>query len=269
MAVAGLLIAGLLGLGAFCLALAFGDVLRQLTESVLSVRDMSPLQGLSEEQHDRTRPFDPFGLDHIPWEVMCLALAAAGVGLTAHLFWERNPYLAFSGLAAGCIPWLVRLCLLRRAQRRVTRSVRSFVRTLTALLPVYGSLYPVLRAMSTGEAGVAEQRLRQHLTTTKSAIDVVDALAADLRSPTLEALAQRLRWASQGVDESSGGLTDLLEDIEQETRRAAEQTVSRASVRLLIPMLITMVPPIVALVVYPAAGRLIPLIAELGPGLGW
>jgi hypothetical protein len=123
--------------------------------------------------------------------------------------------------------------------------------------------------MSSGEAGVAEQRLRQHLTTTKSAIDVVDALAADLRSPTLDALAQRLRWASQGVDESSGGLTDLLEDIEQENRRAAEQTVSRASVRLLIPMLITMVPPIVALVVYPAAGRLIPLIARLGPGPGW
>lgn len=269
MAAAGVLIAGLLGLGTFCLALVFGDILRQLTECVLSVRDMSPLQGLPAKQDDPTRPFDPFGLNHIPWGLTWLASAAAGVALTAHLFWERNPYLAFSGLAAGCIPWLVRLCLLRRAQRRVARNVRSFLRTVTALVPVYGSLRPVLRAMASVEGGVAEQRLRQHLTTTKSAIDVVDALAADLRSPTLEALPQRLRWASQGVDESSVVLTDLLEDIEQETRRAAEQTVTRASVGLLIPMLIMMVPSIVALVVYPAAAHLMPLVAGLGPGPGW
>lgn len=265
----GLLIAGLLATGAFALILAFGDGIGQLVESLQLFRRTSLLPTLNAREEKTKRPFDPYGLDRVPWELIRLPAAAAGVALAALLFWERSPYLAVLGLAAGYVPSLVRLYLLRRAKRSVAIEVRHFLHTLKGLVPAYGGLYPALRAMSDVQGGTVEERLKQHLNTRKNALEIMGALAEDLRSPPLETLAHRLLEAQEGLDQPGRVLADALERLEQETLRAAKEAIGGAPIRLLIPMLVLMVPPILVLALYPAVARLMALIAGTGPGVSW
>ena len=265
----GLLIGGLLGVGVFSLTVAFGDALATLVASLQLFKKTSLLTSLQPEGDGRQKAFDPYGVDHIPWDLIRLPAAALGVGLAALLLWERSPYMAVLGLAAGYVPSLVRLYLLRRAERRVAIESRHFLHTLKGLVPAYGGLYPALRAMADVQGGIVEERLKQHLSTRKNALEIMTALAHDLRSPALESLAERLQEAQEGLARPTRVLEDALERIEQETLHAAKEAIGSAPIRLLIPMLVLMVPPILVLALYPAVARLIALIGGTGPGVTW
>ena len=265
----GLLIAALLGVGVFSFTLVLTDTIGQLVENLQLFRGTSLLARLSLPEDGQSRTFDPYGLDHIPWDLIRLPAAGLGVGLAALLFWERSPYLAVLGLAAGYVPSFVRLYLLRRAERRVSIEVRHFLHTLRGLVPAYGGLYPALRAMTDVQGGTVEERLKRHLGTRKNALEILESLATDLRSPPLETLAERLREAQEGLDQPAAVLADALERIEQETLLAAKEAIGSAPIRLLIPMLVLMVPPILVLALYPAVARLIAVIGGAGPGTSW
>lgn len=265
----GLLIGGLLAMGVFTLTLAFEDVLATLVESLQLFKKTSLLTALEAQREDRHNAFDPYGVDHIPWDILRLPAAALGVGVAALLLWERSPYMAVLGLAAGYVPSLVRLYLLRRAKRRIAIETRHFLHTLKGLVPAYGGLYPALRAMADVQGGIVEERLKQHLSTRKNALEIMAALAQDLRSPPLETLAERLQEAQDGLDQPTKVLADALDRIQQETLRSAKEAIGSAPIRLLIPMLVLMVPPILVLALYPAVARLIALIGSTGPGMTW
>lgn len=265
----GLLIAGLLAVGIFALVMALGDTIATLIASLQLFKKTSLLTDLEPERRRQQEAFDPYGVDHIPWDLIRLPAAALGVGLAALLFWERSPYMAVLGLAAGYVPSLVRVYLLRRAERRVATESRHFLHTLKGLVPAYGGFYPTLRAIADAQGGIVEERLKQHLSTRKNALEIMVALAHDLRSPTLESLAERLQEAQEGLDQPASVLGDALVRIEQETLHAAKEAIGSAPIRLLIPMLILMVPPILVLALYPAVARLMALISGPGPGVGW
>jgi hypothetical protein len=266
---AGVLLAGLLAVGALNLVLGFGDTIGQLLERLFLFTRRPVLQIVEEREDGSREAFDPYGLDHVPWEILRLASAGAGVGFAALLFWERSPYLAILGLAGGYVPSMVRAYLLRRAKRRVDVEVRHFLRTLKGLVPAYGGLYPALRAVSDVQGGLVEERLKRHMRTGKNAIEILAALADDLRAEQLEILASRLQEAQEGLDQPDEVLRDALERIEQEVFRATKEAIGGAPIRLLIPMLILMVPPVLILALYPPVARMMALIAGAGPGVSW
>ncbi len=267
--VAGFLVAGLIAVGVLNLTLGLGDAAGQLLERLLVFAHHPALQILSERDEEKPQTFDPYGLDHVPWEILRLASGGAGVGLAALLFWERSPYLAVLGVAGGYAPSMVRAYLLRRAQRRLDVQTRHFLRTLKGLVPAYGGLYPALRALSDVQGGMVTERLESHMRTGKNGIEVLAALASDLRVEQLEILSNRLYEAQEGLGQPDEVLRDALERIEQQAFRATKEAIGGGPIRLLIPMLILMVPPVLILALYPPVARMMALIAGAGPGASW
>jgi len=266
---AGFLIAGLLAVGVFSLVLGLSDGFRQLVRRLLlfTHRPLLRIPGAGEEEAEEA--FDPYGLDRAPWEALRLVGAGVGVGMAALLFWERSPYLAVLGLAGGYAPSMVRTYLLHRAKRSVDVEVRHFLRTLKGVAPAYGGLYPALKALSGTQGGIIEERLQIYMRTGKNAIEMLAALAVDLHSQQLSVLATRLREAQEGLDRPGKVLEDTLQQLEREVFRAMKEAIGGAPIRLLIPMLTLMVPPVLVLVLYPPVARLIALISTGSGEPGW
>ena len=264
----GLITAGLAAVGVFNVLMAFGDALGGLvTRTLLFAR--RPIARLWEERETEPESFDPHGLDRVPWEGVRVVAAGIGVVMAALLFWERNPYLSVLGLAGGYAPSMVRAYLLRRSRRRVAAQVRHFLRTLRGTVSAYGGLHPALTTLVGVQKGVLGERLALHLKSGGEAVDVLRALAADLRSDPLTRLAERLVEAREGMDAPERVVEDVLEQMEREAYREAKEAVGSAPVRLLIPMLILMVPPVLVLTLYPPVARLLTLIAGAGEPPGW
>lgn len=254
------------------LALAAGLALYGSSQAFLAaLRRLTLLRGVAVAvTASVARAFDPYGLDRVPWEALRLVGAALGVGLAAALFWERNPVLALVGLLGGFVPSLLRNYLLRRAQQLQEAQVRHFLRFLRSSSTLYGGIMPALRAVARYGQGVVLLRLQVQLRVALTADEALGRLAADLRSPTLQALTQRLSEAHDGRARPEDVLATLLTQAEQDALAAAKVAIGSAPMRLLIPMLILMVPPILILALYPPVARLLALLTTTGgAGVIW
>jgi len=249
------------------LALAAIVLLWSLAQALLTaLRRLRLLRGRTWKapQTQAAQTFDPYGLDTVPWEGLRLVGAALGCGLAAALFWERQPALTVLGLLGGFVPSLLRTYLLRRAQQLQEAQVRHFLRFLRSGSTLYGGLMPALRAVARYGQGLVQQRLQTHLRVALTADEALERLATDLRSPTLQALTKRLHEAHEGRARPEAVLNALLIQAEQDHLTAAKEQIGSAPFRLLIPMLILMVPPILILALYPPVARLIALITSTG-----
>ncbi len=217
-----------------------------------------------------TRPFDPYGLDAVPWEWLRLGGAVGGVALVWALVGERQPYLAVLGLLGAYAPSVVRGYLLRRGQHQIEAQVRYFLRFLGNATTIYGGLWPALQALGQfGGRALVLTRLRVQLRTAFSAEEALARLAAELRSPTLHALTRRLNELAGGRETPEAALLDLLGQAERSMLQAAKEAIGGAPLRLLIPMLIFMVPPVLILALNPPVAKLLALIGGVGGNAGW
>jgi hypothetical protein len=193
------------------------------------------------------------------------------MGLAAALFWERSPYLVVLGLTAGYAPSMARSYLARRRRQLLEAEVRHFLRFLHSASQLYGGMMPALRAIaehSQDDAAVVS-RLRARLSVAQTAGEILEGLARDLQSEALGNLVSRMEEAAEGRVRPEEALERLLARAEREVVREAKEAIGGAPIRLLIPMLILMVPPILVLTLYPAVARLMELIAGTGTAPLW
>ena len=262
----GFLIAALLAVGMANVVLGLGDGIGQVMERVV----LFSRRWRVRLQAEKERTFDPYGLDGVPWDGLRLLAALAGVGLSALLFWERSPYLAVLGLAAGYGPSLVRAYLLRRRREEVDARIRHLIQALGGILPAYGGLAPALWAVAALMDDPVGRRLNTHLGAGKNGQEALEALAADFRSERLADLARRLADAAEGIRAPEQILAEVLEQMQRDRMARAREAIGGAPVRLLIPMLFLLVPPILILALYPPVARLIALVSGVGTGtVGW
>lgn len=260
----GVLVASLAAVGAF-------NVLMSVADGVAAVLERLALFSRRRmwARTARERPFDPYGLDAAPWDALRLAGALAGAGLAALLFWERSPYLAALGLAGGYVPSLARAYLLRRRKERVDGEIRHLIRALGGSLRAYGGLSPALTAVAALMDNPVGRRLAFHLGVGKSGQEALEALAADFRSERLAELARRLAEAGSGVRAPEQVLEEVVGRMERDSLARAREAIGAAPVRLLIPMLFFLLPPILILALNPPVARLMALLSGTGGAVGW
>lgn len=262
----GVLVAALAAAGAFNILMSIADGAASVLERVF-LFSRRRMWARAERQEP---PFDPYGLDAVPWDVLRVGAALAGVCLAALLFWERSPYLAALGLAAGYIPSLVRAYLLRRRVAQADGWIRHLIRAIGSSLRAYGGLSPALQAIAALAENPVGKRLAFHLGIGKSGQEALEALAADFRSERLAELARRLADAGTGVRAPEQVLWETLEAMRRDSLARAREAIGAAPVRLLIPMLFLLLPPILILALYPPVARLIALISSTeSGGIGW
>jgi len=175
------------------------------------------------------------------------------------------------GVAAGVVPlvWKRRRIALR--QQEIRRQVAELIQEVRLRLAFGGSLGAVLNtvAVEPGREGVVVERLRHHrrLILIEGPEAVLAHLAEDLRSPELRMLLRRVRAARQGGASFADALRAAAEEVAVEMVRRADVEVEGAPLRLLFPMLIGLLPPILALALYPPAYGLIASLAGAGPSM--
>lgn len=195
--------------------------------------------------------------------------ALAGVVLARVLIGGAAQML---GLTAGLIPLMYRRRKQAAGEHRIRRQVAELIQEMQLQLAFGGSLGAVLERIA-DEAdrreGIVYERLRQlrRLLTIAGPEEVLERLAADLHSPELEMLVRRIRTARRGSASFADVLQAAAEETAEELRQRAEQDVEGAPLRLLFPMLIGLLPPILVLVLYPPAYGLVSAISGAGPSM--
>lgn len=263
----GALIAVLTGIGAGTGAYWLLSTLGELAGRAFFFRRKRILAEL--QRKEEAKPFDPYGVEGVRWELWQLVGMAAGVFLAYLLLAERSPYLSVFGVAGVYAPRLVRIVMERNARMRVLAQVRDFVFLLRSGLAMTGGLRPALEVVLEHlPDGVLRERLRYHLDATFLAEEALEKLAEDLRSEELAGLLERVEAAREGGESFEAALRKVAEDVEEEMAQRAEYAVSEAPVRLLLSVMVLMFPPVLVVALYPVVARLLALLKGPGPA-GW
>jgi len=200
-----------------------------------------------------------------PWMIV----SALGGLLVAHVL--LGGVTQMLGLTAGLIPMMYRRRKRAAAEHMIRRQVGELIQEMQLQLAFGGSLGAVLDrvANAADREGIVYERLRQHrhLLTIAGPNEVLERLATELRSPELELLVRRIRTARRGSASFADVLRAAAEETAEELRQRAEQEVEGAPLRLVFPMLIGLLPPILVLVLYPPAYGLVSTISGAGPSM--
>jgi tight adherence protein C len=258
----------LAAVGTGLLAYAVWTAALDLLRAGLGRRRRAVLQAL--RGHEEAATFSEeelYGLPRslVPW----MALAAlAGLGATMALLDGPARVL---GLAAGVTPILWKRRRLGQGRQEVRRQVAGLIEEMRLCLAFGGSLGPVLQALAAEERpeGIVYERLRAHrqLLALSGPEAALEQLAQDTRSPELQLLLRRVRAARRGGASYADALRAAADEVAQEIARQAETEVEGAPLRLMFPMIVLLLPPILALVLYPPAYLLITSLTGMGPGV--
>ncbi len=107
--------------------------------------------------------------------------------------------------------------------------------------------------------GVFGQRLKRQVESKLSISPeaVIEGLAEDFDSEELRDVVTRLKMAREGGASTSDALRVSVEDAENSIRTEIEREIKRSTVRLVIPMVVGVFFPALALAIYPLMVRLI------------
>ena len=205
-------------------------------------------------------------LYRLPRSIFPWILVASAVGLAASWALVDGP-IQVAGITAGMIPLFWQRRRVATVRQEIRRQVAEIIQEMRLHLAFGSSLAAALDALDTGDRqGIVYERLRFHRASlTVSGPEVVlERLAEGLRSPELSMLVRRVRAARQGDMSYAAALQSAADDVMSEMRRQAEIEVEGAPLRLLFPMLMGLLPPILALVLYPPAYGLISSLAGAG-----
>ena len=205
----------------------------------------------------------------LPPNLTLWMIGAALIGLLASLLAIQGP-AQMLGLAAGIVPIVWRRRRIVQAQLQVRRQVAELIEEIRLRLAFSGTLAAVLYVIADepDRTGIVYDRLRLHRDrlALEGPEEVLKRLAEELRSRELKMLMARVRASRLGGVSYAEALRVAADDVAGEMVRQIEADVEGAPLRLVFPMLILLLPPVLALALYPPASLLLNALTGAGPG---
>ena len=251
----GVVVYGLAGAGVELLAKVTKSRFRRALEAVMQSSEEMKRVGLEEEVG---------GVPHLAsWMVLC---GVVGLAVT----WVLIPGEPgrFLGLLAGIAPLLWRRRRMQLLRQQIRRDVADLLENIRLQMAFGGSLVYALSSVgpSINQAGLVYRRLQfyQKALILEGPEFVLEKLSGELDSSELRTFLIRLGIAQQGQMSYEQALADAVSEAIRENRRIVEADIEGAPLRLLLPMLFLMFPPVLALALYPPAYALISQLAGAG-----
>jgi tight adherence protein C len=203
----------------------------------------------------------------LPHNLVPAMIGAALAGLIISMLALQGPAQVL-GLVAGIAPIVWRQRRLAQARLQVRRQVAELIEDVRLRLAFSGSLGAVLYAITDEpeRRGVVYDRLRLHRDriALENPEEVLKRLSEELRSRELKMLMARVRASRLGGVSYTEALRVAADDVSAEIVRQIEADVEGAPLRLVFPMLILLLPPILALALYPPASVLLNALTGAG-----
>jgi len=256
-------------------ALSVGLLIHALTSSVVDLYQRGLKRRLRLAVRLATR--STTNVTHLPGEAEVYGLprtslpalmGAAAIGLLMSMLAFDGP-LRPLGLLAGLFPLLWRRRQLAQARLTTRQQIAELIEDLRLRLAFSGTLGAALALIvdDADRSGVVMDRLRLHRD--RLALEgpeaVLQRLADELRSRELRLLLARVRAARLGGGSTVEALRAAADDVAAEITRQVEAEIEGAPLRLVFPMLILLLPPVLALALYPPASLLINALTGAGP----
>ncbi|MGC8946375.1 MAG: hypothetical protein ACP5N6_09490 [Anaerolineae bacterium] len=203
----------------------------------------------------------PSNLDLAPWTLVC---ALAGLVITMSLIPDGPARVM--GILGGVLPPVWRRRKLSLLRQQIRKEVADLLENIRLQLAFGGSLAFALATLDDAGNGVVYRRLQDHreILSLQGPEAVLERLAGELDSPDLRMLVARLGMARHGRTSYEQVLADAVTEAVREHRRTVEIEVEGAPLRLMIPMLFLLFPPVLVMLLYPPAYALINQLAGAG-----
>jgi len=261
-------VAGLAGAGTWLLLLTLGQTLVGLVGRVRLYR-----RTRAEQQLARYRAVMPATValpDHVLYGYPDLSWQALGLGLAVVGILALLPVLGFPGALVAVVleraPHLVRGQLVREGRARLRLRIRDFVDDLREAVAIHGSLGKALDALvaTQGEradaVALALARRARSRSAQLSADQVLDGMAADLKSPDMREVAAQVRLALAGGMDLAEALSAVAETLSEDIAAEVNVRLQAAPNTYVLPMVLFMFGPLLILMLYPVALRVVALI---------
>jgi hypothetical protein len=175
----------------------------------------------------------------------------------------------FLGGLAGILPLLWKRQRIRSGRQEIRQEVFDLVETLR--LYVTFAQTPgaaLLLAIDEMREGILWSHLRRQRDTIIIAgpEEALAHVAGELQSPALKHFLSRIRAAQAGSGGISVALRSAAEEVRGDLHRELEELVEGAPTRFLIPMLVFLLPPLLAIVLGPPVQAFLDSLAGVGPG---
>ena len=174
------------------------------------------------------------------------------------------------GLLAGLLPLWWHRRQLAQARFETRRQVGILIEDLQLRLGFSSTLGAALAGLAEEanpmEVVGARLRLQRDRLALEGPEAVLQRLADELRSRELRLLLARVRAARLGGGSTTEALRAAAADVSAEIAQQVETEIEGAPLRLVFPMLALLLPPLLALVLYPPASLLIEGLTGAGPG---
>jgi pilus assembly protein TadC len=260
-------VAGLAGAGVWLLLLALGQGLVALVGRTWFYRRSRASQQLARYQTATPTAGVP---DHVLYDYPDLPWSALGIGLAAAGLLALLPFVGFPGALVAVVleraPYLVRGMLRREGQARLRLRIRDFVDDLREAVAIHGSLGKALDALVAAQyertdalALVLARRARSR-SAQLSADQVLDGMAADLKSPDMREVAAQVRLALAGGMDLADALAAVTDTLSEVIAAEVNVRLQAAPNTYILPMVLFMFGPLLILMLYPVALRVVALI---------
>ena len=269
-------VAGLAGAGTWLLLLTLGQTLVGLVGRVRlygTPRFFGRRRTRAEQQLARYRAVMPATValpDHVLYGYPDLSWQALGLGLAVVGILALLPVLGFPGALVAVVleraPHLVRGQLVREGRARLRLRIRDFVDDLREAVAIHGSLGKALDALvaTQGEradaVALALARRARSRSAQLSADQVLDGMAADLKSPDMREVAAQVRLALAGGMDLAEALSAVAETLSEVIAAEVNVRLQAAPNTYVLPMVLFMFGPLLILMLYPVALRVVALI---------
>lgn len=246
------------------LAATLGTMIAQVWTSVKRKKQIAYLM---EEKEKKEFDLERELAGGTNWRLVEMGMALIGM-LSGILFLNNIMYATF----AAALGFGLSLFLARNAARsnkwKVRLEERDFISSLRLSLAMKPTVTLALErtADKMGE-GLFATRLSHHVETkllTEGPLGIIEKLTEEFQSKALSGLLVRLEAAKRGGLPLPQALEEAAEEIELELRRDAEFAVEDAPTSLTFPMLVTLFPPLIIMLVFPLVIKLMKSLREIG-----
>jgi hypothetical protein len=228
----------------------------------------------SHQQRDGSTRDGVSDLAAVPWTNLYAAATLAGL-LGFALIGPHVPTFRWAFLFAPAFVWGLNRYLVYQQRRFLPGQVRQMLIDVRVHMSLSGSLLLGLDsiARSTQETAVVYRALKRRMAggSAKSGLDVLQQLAADVKSPHLLRVVQRIRSAQQssgllGIDQA---ISNSIEELNEEIATACEEQIQHLPLRITLLAMPFLLGPIVILLFYPLVDRILKTLAGTAIGGGF
>lgn len=249
--------------GTGLLTLSVGRWAHQIWQSISRRRLWRPLVTTNREIDGPIPPEDLFDLPPLaPWMVVGALL---GLSLSSTFFYGS---MRLVGVVGGLLPLLWKQQRIHEGRQAIQQQTADLVDTLRLYLGIYPTPgTALLHAIDEVQTGKLWERLRVHRddVLVHGPDTTLNRVAEELDSTTLQHLLTRVRAANAGTT----GLADALKaeavEMAAELHRELSEQVEAAPTRLLVPMLVMLMMPLLFIVLTPPVQTLLDTLAGVGP----